>query len=244
MTFTGIALSVAYLLIPTSNHNRNLQRLRNSKLYIFWFLHQTTTMSALSWSVQSCISFDSYIKPQLADELWVKTHGCISFDSYIKPQLLAWAHWQVYVVYLLIPTSNHNNTCTPIYLVALYIFWFLHQTTTCSHPDLSSGGLYIFWFLHQTTTGVASLAGAGVLYIFWFLHQTTTTIASQKAEQVLYIFWFLHQTTTSCRRSRSRQMLYIFWFLHQTTTYESSQFWTLGLYIFWFLHQTTTGEAA
>ena len=35
----------------------------------------------------SCISFDSYIKPQL-NLLWIliKT-GCISFDSYIKPQL-------------------------------------------------------------------------------------------------------------------------------------------------------------
>ncbi len=33
---------------------------------------------------------------------------CISFDSYIKPQLLAALAVLPYVVYLLIPTSNHN----------------------------------------------------------------------------------------------------------------------------------------
>ena len=34
----------------------------------------------------SCISFDSYIKPQLALRLLETSKGCISFDSYIKPQ--------------------------------------------------------------------------------------------------------------------------------------------------------------
>ncbi|MGG6550458.1 UNVERIFIED_CONTAM: hypothetical protein NY100_34195, partial [Prevotella sp. 15_C9] len=35
-----------------------------------------------------CISFDSYIKPQLRISSLKKSPGCISFDSYIKPQLL------------------------------------------------------------------------------------------------------------------------------------------------------------
>ena len=34
--------------------------------------------------------------------------GCISFDSYIKPQLLQVLMLGTIVVYLLIPTSNHN----------------------------------------------------------------------------------------------------------------------------------------
>ena len=35
--------------------------------------------------------------------------SCISFDSYIKPQRAAQANLQTVVVYLLIPTSNHNE---------------------------------------------------------------------------------------------------------------------------------------
>ena len=34
---------------------------------------------------------------------------CISFDSYIKPQLKWRYEESFYVVYLLIPTSNHNS---------------------------------------------------------------------------------------------------------------------------------------
>ena len=57
---------------------------------------------------ESCISFDSYIKPQLRIDTPIFSASCISFDSYIKPQLLHCACRCHYVVYLLIPTSNHN----------------------------------------------------------------------------------------------------------------------------------------
>ena len=56
----------------------------------------------------------------------------------------------------------------------LYIFWFLHQTTTFDSDELAQDLLYIFWFLHQTTTATGSASISGKLYIFWFLHQTTT----------------------------------------------------------------------
>ena len=36
------------------------------------------------------------------------SYGCISFDSYIKPQLENESEALILVVYLLIPTSNHN----------------------------------------------------------------------------------------------------------------------------------------
>ena len=36
-----------------------------------------------------CISFDSYIKPQLSAKPSALVPGCISFDSYIQPQLSA-----------------------------------------------------------------------------------------------------------------------------------------------------------
>ena len=99
-------------------------------LYIFWFLHQTTTETYLPSYKTGCISFDSYIKPQLVTLFIFFNFCCISFDSYIKPQHIKEGRTCKSVVYLLIPTSNHNSRLTlPIFLL-LYIFWFLHQTTT------------------------------------------------------------------------------------------------------------------
>ena len=70
----------------------------------------------------SCISFDSYIKPQLfrLDGTWQER--CISFDSYIKPQLVSRHHHGEPVVYLLIPTSNHNRWANYKRIGGLYIF--------------------------------------------------------------------------------------------------------------------------
>ena len=99
---------VVYLLIPTSNHNGYAPRYAELKLYIFWFLHQTTTVPLSLLVVMSCISFDSYIKPQQSP-IW-----------YVP----------LVVVYLLIPTSNHNRCFIVEVDDVLYIFWFLHQTTT------------------------------------------------------------------------------------------------------------------
>ena len=172
---------VVYLLIPTSNHNRWLSPTTHYRLYIFWFLHQTTTASmntapslcCISFDSYikpqpatcgpipsgSCISFDSYIKPQQIDlypqppcscisfDSYIKPQpglrikcsvfGCISFDSYIKPQLEPWSIIFSRVVYLLIPTSNHNVFLILFVLLTLYIFWFLHQTTTTPSPSLA-----------------------------------------------------------------------------------------------------------
>ena len=57
----------------------------------------------------SCISFESYIKPQpfALDKLY--RLRCISFESYIKPQPTEKQTLEQQVVYLLNPTSNHNN---------------------------------------------------------------------------------------------------------------------------------------
>ena len=121
---------VVYLLIPTSNHNLMACGTFCTKLYIFWFLHQTTTWSLLLSGHSSCISFDSYIKPQPSPS-----------DSV-----------DLAVVYLLIPTSNHNPRLPGVLPRLLYIFRFLHQTTTCDRQEHDEWRLYIFWFLHQTTT--------------------------------------------------------------------------------------------
>ena len=167
-------------------------------MYIFWFLHQTTTYALVCQQMVCCISFDSYIKPQLrvlptsrlvcciSFDSYIKPQlndanmrdeaSCISFDSYIKPQLICVilyanlccisfdsyikpqhirsARLQDQVVYLLIPTSNHNAAKLEACHRTLYIFWFLHQTTTRLRPLPRRVWLYIFWFLHQTTTSM------------------------------------------------------------------------------------------
>ena len=232
--------AVVYLLIPTSNHNVWFGMAARTVLYIFWFLHQTTTRLIEAKKNNSCISFDSYIKPQLKKKTYISSFRCISFDSYIKPQPAFPSCLTLVVVYLLIPTSNHNLRYSLINTILLYIFWFLHQTTTSINPPNCQRLLYIFWFLHQTTTHKRIRATQRWLYIFWFLHQTTTLSKWCMNFVKLYIFWFLHQTTTACRHSGTAYGLYIFWFLHQTTTLALTQRANTQLYIFWFLHQTTT----
>ena len=143
---------VVYLLIPTSNHNRKGSTKSLTLLYIFWFLHQTTTGPRPTSIFLSCISFDSYIKPQHIHAWCGRCRGCISFDSYIKPQLAIIKGLRLAVVYLLIPTSNHNCVAIifkPFKVVYLLIPTSNHNSTICS---LVKPGLYIFWFLHQTTT--------------------------------------------------------------------------------------------
>ena len=107
---------VVYLLIPTSNHNGCMLQFLAEPLYIFWFLHQTTTAERCDVQYVSCISFDSYIKPQ---PFFSRCSIC-------------------YVVYLLIPTSNHNKRIAFQDSMLLYIFWFLHQTTTIRHYNQSN----------------------------------------------------------------------------------------------------------
>ena len=143
-------------------------------LYIFWILHQTTTGRGEGAQKGCCISFDSYIKPQ---------HPILCLETSS-------------VVYLLIPTSNHNYRC--ITLNAALVVYLLIPTSNHNRSDdwFAFVPLYIFWFLHQTTTlGIGSFGGS-MLYIFWILHQTTTCGNDYIYLCQLYIFWILHQTTT------------------------------------------------
>ena len=81
----------------------------------------------------SCISFDSYIKPQPPFCRRAISSSCISFDSYIKPQRLVALATQTAVVYLLIPTSNHN-----LYLKFRYCFFVVYLLIPTSNHNLPS----------------------------------------------------------------------------------------------------------
>ena len=121
---------VVYLLIPTSNHNE-LARLKLSyTLYIFWFLHQTTTVFFIEQFKAQLYIFWFLHQTTTAKIFSNINFSCISFDSYIKPQLQRSLSSLLLVVYLLIPTSSHNILRKAHVPDELYIFWFLHQTTT------------------------------------------------------------------------------------------------------------------
>ena len=79
---------VVYLLIPTSNHNL-VSTPNSEKLGCISFdsyIKPQLRLLSLPYNIR-CISFDSYIKPQLFSPAYGDTLCCISFDSYIKPQL-------------------------------------------------------------------------------------------------------------------------------------------------------------
>ena len=164
-----------------------------------------------------CISFDSYIKPQRLSVPAKITASCISFDSYIKPQPSPLVFGWFFVVYLLIPTSNHNHLCFFDCIVVLYIFWFLHQTTTFSSD---------FWMIF-------------LLYIFWFLHQTTTCSILDKT---LWRCISFDSYIKPQLKKNSPPFGYVVYLLIPTSNHNPFPFPFLFfvLYIFWFLHQTTT----
>ena len=145
-----------------------------TRLYIFWSLHQTTTMSKVTTQSGRLYIFWSLHQTTTQTQQQQQWLRCISFDPYIKPQH-EWKQKENFaVVYLLIPTSNHNRQPEAWNCCVLYIFWSLHQTTTAPSSRCSCPWLYIFWSLHQTTTCYFFSKKVYELYIFWSLHQTTT----------------------------------------------------------------------
>ena len=212
----GIA-SVVYLLIPTSNHNLYLIIIKTWKLYIFWFLHQTTTGNFPLMHYDSCISFDSYIKPQ--------PFGVFLFVSK--------------VVYLLIPTSNHNRGRIVLNKMLLYIFWFLHQTTTIVMSAVFSALLYIFWFLHQTTTlsWFLIFKMSCISFDSYIKPQRRMVHTSLSAGCISFDSYIKPQLAADTVIKEAVVYLLI------PTSNHNAAGWLLCfclLYIFWFLHQTTT----
>ena len=102
-------IGVVYRSIPTSNRNCGHALVVVAWLYIVLFLHQTATPANCAYPVPCCISFYSYIKPQLSFPFPHFAARCISFYSYIKPQQKDGDFFAVGVVYRSIPTSNRNS---------------------------------------------------------------------------------------------------------------------------------------
>ena len=121
---------VVYHTIPTSNHNLLLMIKCFVWLYIILFLHQTTTQVQSFSNLDRCISYYSYIKPQLLVTLErypVVVYHTIPTSNHNSIGRLVMS---LYVVYHTIPTSNHNCRQSLPPCLLLYIILFLHQTTT------------------------------------------------------------------------------------------------------------------
>ena len=105
-------------------------RNRYDVLYIFRFLHQTTTSPFPLLAYQSCISFVFYIKPQPYPYRHIYSDVVYLSFSTSNHNHTVLQNNQSHVVYLSFSTSNHNKNTQSQCFCTLYIFRFLHQTTT------------------------------------------------------------------------------------------------------------------
>ena len=161
-----VRVEVVYLLNPTSNHNPFVLLISTILLYIFWILHQTTTLLReascelglyIFWILHQTTTYHRRVLHRSALYIFWILHqtttdnginlalpSCISFESYIKPQLHYHYSGGWWVVYLLNPTSNHNGVPVRLITLLLYIFWILHQTTTLARSGALPFGCISF----------------------------------------------------------------------------------------------------
>ena len=143
-----------------------------------------------------CLSVYSYIKPQLVASSTSPATCCLSVYSYIKPQRCSVCVLILGVVYLSIPTSNHNHQRAFLHVgnvVYLSIPTSNHNTEDYHVKPPVVVYLSIPTSNHNTCP---SQCPCVMLFICLFLHQTTTVVSLGRTARVLFICLFLHQTTT------------------------------------------------
>ena len=210
---------VVYLLNSTSNHNVLYAITALAALYIFWILHQTTTYLLRCMRPLSCISFESYIKPQLGLEKDRQRTVVYLLNPTSNHNQSALFAAQRSVVYLLTPTSNHNCACC--LLISEIVVYLL--TPTSNHNALPYSSylcmLYIFWLLHQTTTSTfGKYFLVSCISFDSYIKPQHISIPPEK----LYVVYLLTPTSNHNHLLiiHHTPELYIFWLLHQTTTWH------------------------
>ena len=186
-------------------------------MYIFRFLHQTTTARVQSITAKSCISFVFYIKPQRCFSGKCDGRRCISFVFYIKPQLLGVPAFLTYccisfvfyikpqprfyiqhgerVVYLSFSTSNHNNMRAGYSYKELYIFRFLHQTTT-NWRSLRSRQCcisFVFYIKPQLLCVFSLLVECCISFVFYIKPQLLCGRFSGTRSCISFVFYIKPQ---------------------------------------------------
>ena len=147
-----VVFLVVYRSIPTSNRNRNAGQVTALELYIVLFLHQTATSERV---IKDCLMLYIvlFLHQTATGAMKRKIYfGCISFYSYIKPQLHARLPAHAGVVYRSIPTSNRNGL-----LGEGFKLWVVYRSIPTSNRNAQGAYngenlLYIVLFLHQTAT--------------------------------------------------------------------------------------------
>ena len=215
----GPVHNVVYRSIPTSNRNTKLVIFFQIALYIVLFLHQTATATTHSGSSHSCISFYSYIKPQLVPTTWTTCWCCISFYSYIKPQLAEWPHivgagcisFYSYIKPQLsyVCTKNYSS-CISFYSyikpqrLSTHDEWegVVYRSIPTSNRNIPQCRLYQFYVVYRSIpTSNRNLWSAKTSRSFVVYRSIPTSnrnlMVTSCSFTVLYIVLFLHQTATN-----------------------------------------------
>ena len=192
-------LYVVYLLIPTSNHNFIIYNPMWISLFISWFLHQTTTN--ISDLKTFSLLFISWFLHQTTTPCWERRflQSCLSLDSYIKPQQLSHETDWLKVVYLLIPTSNHN--VFPFWKNLVVVVYLLIPTSNHNKLSFMLSNETVVYLLIPTSNHNQPTVWKTASRVVYLLIPTSNhnRIVPWQSHFSLFISWFLHQTTTSIR---------------------------------------------
>ena len=123
-----------------------------------------------------CILLNFYIKPQPRDVMRVREGGCILLNFYIKPQRKGrQSVRQKGCILLNFYIKPQLRQVVLLFLIALYLIEFLHQTTTAACDPVGQQLLYLIEFLHQTTTSAfaGSVDHGCILLNFYIKPQLT-----------------------------------------------------------------------
>ena len=170
-------------------------------LYIVLFLHQTATVHTFK-GTDGLLYIVLFLHQTATSELSFSfSFSCISFYSYIKPQLTGCAMRLQMVVYRSIPTSNRNTT-----YLHLFDFVVVYRSIPTSNRNSTGEDVKTRFVVYRSIPTsnrnlVSFTSSRPPLYIVLFLHQTATCRKPCFCQVWLYIVLFLHQTATRCRNS-------------------------------------------
>ena len=113
---------------------------------------------------------------------------CISFDSYIKPQPLRLYGNRRWVVYLLIPTSNHNYAIKKIRLKI--VVYLLIPTSNHNNAKVADSNSKVVYLLIPTSNhNYCSRVTAQTLVVYLLIPTSNhNSEVSKTDEGELYIF--------------------------------------------------------
>ena len=144
--------------------------------------------------------------------------SCLSSCSYIKPQHFSRCCVHGFVVYHLVPTSNHNGNAKRN-LKAQVVYHLVPTSNHNSHHGLFDVSRVVY---HLVPTSNHNYISSYISCLSVVYHLVPTSNHNREFDTSMYselfIILFLHQTTTLNRFLCTNPLLFIILFLHQTTT--------------------------